>query len=80
MIKKGKSYVALCPFHNEKTPSFYVNDEKNIYHCFGCGKSGNVESFIKEIKKSILKEQNLKNNKKIKKEYLIKSIYKYLYS
>jgi DNA primase len=51
LIKRGKSYVALCPFHNEKTPSFYVNDEKNIYHCFGCGKSGNVESFIKEIKK-----------------------------
>ena len=51
LIKKGKSYVAICPFHNEKTPSFYVNDEKNVFHCFGCGKSGNLKSFIREFNK-----------------------------
>jgi len=46
--KAGRSYKALCPFHGEKTPSFMVNPEKQIYHCFGCGKGGNVFHFLME--------------------------------
>ncbi len=46
--KRGVNYVALCPFHNEKTPSFYVSPAKGIYKCFGCGKSGNAASFLME--------------------------------
>ena len=38
--KKGANYWGLCPFHHEKTPSFSVNEEKQIFHCFGCGKGG----------------------------------------
>jgi len=44
--KAGRNYQGLCPFHVEKTPSFSVNSEKQIYHCFGCGVGGNVISFI----------------------------------
>ncbi|MGB9721465.1 MAG: DNA primase [bacterium] len=44
--KVGKNYRALCPFHTEKTPSFYVNPEKGIYYCFGCKKGGNAISFL----------------------------------
>ena len=46
--KVGNSYSALCPFHSEKTPSFYVSPQKNIWKCFGCGKSGNAISFLME--------------------------------
>jgi DNA primase len=49
--KKGKSYTALCPFHPEKTPSFSVSQERQIYHCFGCGKGGNVYTFLMEHEK-----------------------------
>jgi len=49
--KRGRNYEALCPFHTEKTPSFKVNSEKQIYHCFGCGKGGNVFSFLMEHEK-----------------------------
>ena len=44
--KKGANYFGLCPFHNEKSPSFSVSRSKQIYYCFGCGKGGNVISFI----------------------------------
>ena len=44
--KMGRSHKANCPFHNEKTPSFVVSQDKQIYHCFGCGAGGNVFSFI----------------------------------
>ncbi|EGY29427.1 DNA primase, catalytic core [Candidatus Regiella insecticola 5.15] len=44
--KKGKNYHACCPFHNEKTPSFTVNGEKQFYHCFGCGAHGNAVDFL----------------------------------
>jgi len=47
--KQGKSYVGLCPFHGEKTPSFSVTKEKQIFHCFGCGKGGNVITFLMEM-------------------------------
>ncbi len=47
--KKGSSYFGLCPFHNENTPSFSVNADKQLYYCFGCGAAGNVISFIMQI-------------------------------
>ncbi len=46
--RRGSSYVGLCPFHNEKTPSFSVSPDKQLYHCFGCGASGNVFTFVME--------------------------------
>ncbi len=46
--KQGKSFKGLCPFHSEKTPSFHVTPEKGIYHCFGCGKGGDIFSFVME--------------------------------
>lgn len=46
--KRGRNYIGLCPFHSEKTPSFVVSQDKQIYHCFGCGKGGNVFSFLME--------------------------------
>ena len=46
--KKGGSYFGLCPFHNEKTPSFSVSPDKQMYYCFGCGNGGNVFTFIME--------------------------------
>ncbi len=46
--KSGSNYVGLCPFHNEKTPSFTVSPSKQMYHCFGCGVGGNVYTFIME--------------------------------
>src|SRR5512133_870330 len=44
--KRGVNYLGLCPFHNEKTPSFTVSPAKGIYKCFGCGKAGNSVNFI----------------------------------
>ena len=46
--KNGSSYVGLCPFHNEKSPSFSVSPGKQLYHCFGCGVGGNVITFVME--------------------------------
>lgn len=47
--KSGKNFLGLCPFHEERTPSFSVAEDKQIFHCFGCGKGGNVFTFIQEI-------------------------------
>ena len=49
--KRGSNYLGLCPFHNEKTPSFTVSPSKEIYKCFGCGRSGNSISFLMEHEK-----------------------------
>ena len=49
--KRGRNFFGLCPFHSEKTPSFSVAPDKQIYHCFGCGAGGNVFSFIVEHQK-----------------------------
>src|SRR5262252_726934 len=49
--KRGANYLGLCPFHNEKTPSFTVSPAKEIYKCFGCGRSGNTISFLMEHEK-----------------------------
>ena len=46
--RKGSSYFGLCPFHNEKSPSFSVSPGKQMYYCFGCGAGGNVITFIME--------------------------------
>lgn len=47
--KSGQHYKACCPFHQERSPSFMVNEEKNMWHCFGCGKGGDVFAFVMEI-------------------------------
>jgi len=49
--KRGKNYIGLCPFHSEKTPSFTVTEEKQIFHCFGCHAGGNVFKFLMDYKK-----------------------------
>ena len=49
--KRGANYLGLCPFHNEKTPSFTVSATKELYKCFGCGKAGNAVSFLMEHEK-----------------------------
>ena len=48
LVRKGREWAACCPFHDEKTPSFYVNDQKQFYHCFGCGAHGDVISWMTE--------------------------------
>ena len=50
LIKKGREFLGLCPFHNEKTPSFTVNEEKGFYHCFGCGEHGSIFDFVMKTK------------------------------
>ncbi|MBP1044125.1 DNA primase [Vagococcus sp. BWB3-3] len=47
--KSGKNYFGLCPFHEERSPSFSVAEDKQMYHCFGCGKGGNVFKFLQEV-------------------------------
>lgn len=54
--KKGHEYSGCCPFHNEKTPSFTVNNEKGFYHCFGCGAHGDAIHFLQENNKLSFKE------------------------
>ena len=48
LVRKGREYTACCPFHNEKTPSFTVNEAKGFYHCFGCGAHGDIIKFEME--------------------------------
>lgn len=50
LSKAGRNYLGLCPFHGEKTPSFNVVEDKQFYHCFGCGRSGDVFKFIEEYR------------------------------
>jgi len=47
--KAGKSYKARCPFHNEKTPSFFVSPDRGSYYCFGCGAKGDIFSFVEQF-------------------------------
>ena len=47
--QRGRNFFGLCPFHREKTPSFSVNPEKQIYKCFGCGSGGGAINFVMEI-------------------------------
>ena len=47
--RAGRGYTGLCPFHDEKTPSFHVSQERQNYHCFGCGKGGDVFTFVMEM-------------------------------
>ena len=56
LSKKGTDFIGLCPFHNEKTPSFTVSNDKGFYHCFGCGAHGDVISFIMEKESIDFKE------------------------
>jgi len=69
--KQGSNYTALCPFHSEKTPSFVVSPSKQIYHCFGCGASGDAIKFIMDIEKLSYPEaiEKLANIYNFKLEY-----------
>src|SRR6266446_2298813 len=49
--KRGKNYIGLCPFHSEKTPSFNVSADRQMYHCFGCGVGGTAFTFVMEFEK-----------------------------
>ena len=87
--RSGRNYFGLCPFHNEKSPSFSVSPDKQIFHCFGCGVGGNVISFIsktegigfKEAIEVLAERANIKlptidNNIDSKKEELKAKVYK----
>src|SRR5437764_4514960 len=50
LLRAGREFKACCPFHNEKTPSFTVNDEKGFYHCFGCGAHGDAIRFLTDAR------------------------------
>ena len=54
--KKGANYFGLCPFHNEKSPSFSVSRSKQMYYCFGCGAGGNVFTFLMEYENATFPE------------------------
>ena len=87
--RSGRNYFGLCPFHNEKSPSFSVSPDKQIFHCFGCGVGGNVISFISKIEgigfkeaienlaeRSNIKLPTIENNVDSKKEELKSKVYK----
>ncbi|MBU0548734.1 MAG: DNA primase [Candidatus Omnitrophica bacterium] len=85
--RAGRNLRALCPFHHEKTPSFMVNPQKQIFHCFGCGKGGNVVSFLMEYErmdfieavKTLARKTGVelpKNEASSKSSGLITSLYK----
>ena len=73
LSKQGKSYKGLCPFHDEKTPSFVVSQDKHLAHCFGCGKGGNPIQFLMDIKRipflEAVTELAKMNGIKLKDEY-----------
>jgi len=48
LVRRGREHSGLCPFHNEKSPSFTLNEDKGFFHCFGCGKHGSVFDFVME--------------------------------
>ena len=50
LSEKGNSFVGKCPFHDEKTPSFNVNNEKGLFYCFGCKAGGNIITFTRKYK------------------------------
>ena len=54
--RQGRNYFGLCPFHNEKSPSFCVSESKQIFHCFGCGAGGDALGFLKRIENIEFKE------------------------
>ena len=56
LTRKGNNYFGLCPFHNEKSPSFSVTPSKQMYYCFGCGAGGNVFTFLMEYENFTLQE------------------------
>ena len=64
--KKGSSYFGLCPFHNEKSPSFSVSRQKQMYYCFGCGAGGNVFTFLMEYENFSFMKQGERYECKIK--------------
>ena len=66
--KKGSSYFGLCPFHNEKSPSFSVSRQKQMYYCFGCGAGGNVFTFLMEYENYTFVEETIWNNSGISLE------------
>src|SRR4051794_33049115 len=69
--RAGANFLALCPFHKEKTPSFNVNPQKQIFHCFGCNKGGDVFTFVKEYESIDFPEavRRLADRAKIPLEY-----------
>ncbi len=90
LSKKGNDFIGLCPFHNEKTPSFTVSDEKGFFHCFGCGAHGDVISFVMQkesidFKETIkilaseigvnIEDYSSKDKKSIEEEINYKNIY-----
>jgi DNA primase len=78
--QNNQSNVALCPFHKENTPSFFINDEKGVFKCFGCGISGNTYTFLKKIKgiMTIQKKSGpILQNKEIGKLDYIHGLYNY---
>ena len=54
--RHGRNYFGLCPFHNEKSPSFSVSESKQIFHCFGCGVGGDALGFLMKIENITFKE------------------------
>ena len=90
LSKKGNDFIGLCPFHNEKTPSFTVSDDKGFFHCFGCGAHGDIISFVM-LKESIdfketikilaseigvnIEDYSSKDKKSIEEEINYKNIY-----
>ena len=89
LTRKGRNYFGLCPFHSEKSPSFSVSPDRQIFHCFGCGVGGNVYTFLMKIEGITFKESleqlaeraniqlpTLENNADTAREELKAKVYK----